>query len=247
MANFNFSLQNNPEIAISEQDGVRQLHLGGSMIQSAMRIDAPNELELIYTQCMMGFLLFHPQPKHVLMIGLGGGSLAKFVYRYLPETRVTVVEPYYQVIMAAYHYFQVPKDDPRLTIVQSEGAQYVAEESISADIVMVDGFDDDYQVQSLCSQGFYDQIKQILNKNGILVVNLLSRDKHLKTLLQRIEVCFDGHIIAMMAEIRGNLIVFAFKNNPGKLSWKVIRKRARQLELHYPLPFAHFVTKLQKY
>jgi len=236
-----------PELAISEQNGVRFLHLGGSMVQSAMRIDAPNELELIYTQCMMGFMLFHPNPKHVLMIGLGGGSLAKFVYHYLTETRITVVEPYHQVIMAAHQFFHLPQADSRLTIVKSEGSQYVAGDSISADVVMIDGFDDDYQVQSLCSQDFYERSKSILNKNGILVVNLLSRDKQLKMLLQRIEISFDGHMIGMMAEIRGNLIVFAFKNNPGKLSWKGLRKHAKSLESLYPLPFCNFVTQLQKY
>jgi len=239
--------QNNPELAISEQDGVRLMHLGGSMVQSAMRLAAPNELELIYTQCMMGFMLFHPNPEHVMMIGLGGGSLVKFVYHYLPESRITVVEPYRQVIMAAQQYFHVPQSDKRLTIVEADGAQYINTDNISADIVMVDGFDDDYQVQSLCSQDFYNRTKQILSRNGMLVANLLSRDKQLKTLLQRIETSFDGHIIAMMAEIRGNLIVFAFRSNPGKWSWKSIRKHAQKLETHYPLPFCSFVKKLQKY
>lgn len=247
MDNSDFSFEDNPEVAISEQDGVRQLHLGGSMIQSAMRINAPNELELVYTQCMMGFLLFHPEPRHVLMIGLGGGSLVKFVYHYLLETRITVVEPNYQVIMVAHQFFHVPKDDTRLAIVQNDGAQYLSGDCFPADIVMVDGFDDDYQVESLCSQEFYDRTKHVLNKNGILVVNLLSRDKQLKTLLHRIESSFDGHIIAMMAEIRGNLIVFAFKNNPGKLSWKTIRNKAKLLESRYPLPFCNFVKLLQKY
>ncbi len=235
------------ELTISEQNGVRSLHLGGSMVQSAMRITAPNELELVYTQCMMGFILFHPNPGHVLMIGLGGGSLAKFVYHYLPETRVTVVEPYRQVIMAARQYFHVPQDDARLAVVEAEGAQYIAGNAIAADVVMVDGFDDGDQVQSLCSQDFYDRTQQVLNKDGILVVNLLSRDSQLKTLLQRIENSFDGHIIAMMAEIRGNLIVFAFRNNPGKLSWKSIHKHAQELETAYPLPFREFVARLRKY
>lgn len=232
---------------ISEQDGVRSLHLGGSMVQSAMRIAAPNALELVYTQCMMGFMLFHPNPGHVLMIGLGGGSLAKFVYHYLPETRVTVIEPYRQVIMAARQYFHVPQDDARFAIVETEGARYIAAEAISADIIMVDGFDGGDQVQSLCSQDFYDRAQQVLNRNGMLVVNLLSRDSQLKTLLQRIENSFDGHIIAMMAEIRGNLIVFAFRNNPGKLSWKFIQKHAKKLEAEHPLPFREFVARLRKY
>lgn len=239
---------NAPELMISEQDGVRSLHLGGSMVQSAMRIAAPNALELVYTQCMMGFMLFHPNPGHVLMIGLGGGSLAKFVYHYLPQTRVTVVEPYRQVIMAAREYFHVPQDDARFAVVETDGADYiVSEAAAAADIIMVDGFDDGDQVQSLCSQDFYDHAQQALNRNGMLVVNLLSRDHQLKTLLRRIENSFDGHIIAMMAEIRGNLIVFAFRNNPGKLSWKSIHKHAQKLETTYPLPFREFVAKLRKY
>ncbi|MBX3639437.1 MAG: polyamine aminopropyltransferase [Nitrosomonas sp.] len=236
-----------PELTISEQDGVRSLHLGGSMVQSAMRIAAPNALELVYTQCMMGFMLFHPKPGYVLMIGLGGGSLAKFVYHYLPEARVTVIEPYRQVIMAARQYFYVPHDDARFAIVEADGARYITAEAINADIIMVDGFDDGDQVQSLCSQEFYDHALQALNRNGMLVVNLLSRDSQLKTLLQRIENSFDGHIIAMMAEIRGNLIVFAFRNNPGKLSWKSIHKHAQELETAYPLPFREFVARLRKY
>jgi spermidine synthase len=236
-----------PELMISEQDGVRSLHLGGSMVQSAMRLSAPNVLELAYTQCMMGFMLFHSNPGHVLMVGLGGGSLAKFVYHYLPETRVTVVEPYRQVIMAARQYFHVPQDDARFAVVEADGADYIAAEAIAADVIMVDGFDGGDQVQSLCSQDFYDQVYRLLNRNGMLVVNLLSRDSQLKTLLQRIENSFDGHVIAMMAEIRGNLIVFAFRNNPGKLSWKSIQKHAKKLEAVYPLPFCEFVARLRKY
>ena len=45
-----------------------------------------------------------------LMIGLGGGSLAKFCHHYLPETRITVVEINPHVIAMRRH-FQVPDDD----------------------------------------------------------------------------------------------------------------------------------------
>ena len=240
-------LCNNPEVIISEQEGIRSLHLNGSMVQSAMRISAPNELELVYTQCMMGFLLFHPKPEKILMIGLGGGSLAKFIYHHMPDTRMTIIETNPQVIAAAFQFFELPEENERFEIITAEGDQYIAEKPNTADIIIVDGFDDDYQVPSLCSQEFYNQTRQSLNRNGILVTNLLSRDKQLKTYLQRLENSFNGHIIAMMAEIMGNLIVFAFKNNPGKHSWKSIRKNALKLEKQYSLSFSEFVTKLQKY
>ena len=141
------------------------------MIQSAMRIAAPNELELVYTQCMMGFLLFHPVSAHILMVGLGGGSLAKFVYHQLPETKTTVIEINPQVISAATHYFALPETDERLEVILADGAQYIADHPDSTDILIVDGFDDGLQIQSLCSQDFYDHARQVLCKDGMLVVN----------------------------------------------------------------------------
>ncbi|SER44527.1 spermidine synthase [Nitrosomonas sp. Nm51] len=236
-----------PEVIISESNGVRSLHLNGSMVQSAMRIAEPNELELVYTQCMMGFLLFYPKPEKILMIGLGGGSLAKFVYHYMPDTRIIVAEINPQVVTVAYQYFELPQESDRFEIIIAEGGQLIAAHSISPDVIMVDGFDDDYQTPCLCTQEFYDQTRRMLNRNGILVVNLLSSDKQVNTLLQRIERSFNGHMIAMLSEMRGNLIVFAFKNNPGRHSWKSIRKTADKLEKQFPLPFTEFVSKLQKY
>ena len=64
-------------VEVSEEDGVRSLHLGGDAIQSSIRLDRPDELALDYTRTMMAFLLFQPLPREVLMIGLGGGSMAR--------------------------------------------------------------------------------------------------------------------------------------------------------------------------
>lgn len=241
------STHNKINLMISEQEGLRSLHLGSSMIQSAMRISAPNELELVYTQCMMGFLLFHPAPSHILMIGLGGGSLAKFVYHKMLQTKTTVVEINQQVINAAINHFALPDEDERLKVVLADGAQYIVDHPLSTDILMVDGFDDGCQITSLCSQEFYNHARDVLCKDGILVVNLLSRDKNLDTYIQRISDSFQGHIVAMLSDIRGNLIVFAFKNSPGRVAWKVLKTRAKKLEEIYGLPFSDFVSKLRKY
>ena len=77
-------------IQIVEEDGVRYLHIGGEAIQSGLRIDEPDRLELDYVRAMMAFLLFCPRPRDVLMVGLGGGSMARFVHQRMHETRVAV-------------------------------------------------------------------------------------------------------------------------------------------------------------
>src|SRR3990170_8224255 len=79
-------------IAVSEERGVRMLHIGGNAVQSAMRLSAPDALELDYTRAMMAFLLFFPAPQDLLMVGLGAGSIPRFMRARMPDARVTVVE-----------------------------------------------------------------------------------------------------------------------------------------------------------
>ena len=73
-------------------------------IQSEMRIDNPSALVSEYTRKMMAFLLFRPRPRHVLMIGLGGGSLLKYCHRHLPTTRFTAIEIDANVISLRSHF-----------------------------------------------------------------------------------------------------------------------------------------------
>ena len=70
---------------LKERKGVLALHFDASSVQSEMSIDLPDELVFSYTKAMMSFLLFEPSPKRIAMIGLGGGSLAKYCYPYLPH------------------------------------------------------------------------------------------------------------------------------------------------------------------
>ncbi|HET8871570.1 MAG TPA: spermidine synthase, partial [Aquabacterium sp.] len=68
------------------------LSLDTTLIQSVMRRDAPNELVLDYTRTMMGALLLQSEPRHILMIGLGGGSLPKYCRAHMASSDITVVE-----------------------------------------------------------------------------------------------------------------------------------------------------------
>src|SRR5215213_3597731 len=89
------------DVYVSERFGVRSLHIGSDTVQSSMRVSRPNDLELSYTRSMMAFLLFMPEPREILMIGLGGGSLAKFVLQHLTNTRTRAVEVNPRVVTVA--------------------------------------------------------------------------------------------------------------------------------------------------
>ncbi|HWY24198.1 MAG TPA: hypothetical protein VNX47_04725, partial [Nevskia sp.] len=109
----------------------RRLHFGLDFVQSEMSLGQPEALRLLYTQAMMAFLLFLPKPKHIVIVGLGGGSLGKFCRRELPEARVTTVEIDQDVIDFAA-LFDLPARDSRLRIVHADAAEYFAGEGAPA-------------------------------------------------------------------------------------------------------------------
>jgi spermidine synthase len=231
---------------ISERDGVRTLHIGSDTVQSAMRLAKPNDLELAYTRSMMGFLLFRPPPADVLMIGLGGGSLAKFMYHQLPQARVRAVELNPAVVAIARQCFHLPSDDARFAVVVGDGSEYVLREEVEADVILLDGYDADAHAKELESRKFYAACRERLRPGGMLVVNLWRDDMLFNHLLRRIRATFPGGTLCLPASRPGNVIVFGFAADPGPLEWTAIDGKARELERALGLEFTRFADALRK-
>ena len=235
----------NESVYISEKFGVRTLHIGSDTVQSAMRIARPFDLEVVYTRSMMAFLLFNPQPRNVHMIGLGGGSLAKFVYHHFPEARVTAVEVNPQVVAIAQQYFLLPPNDQRLNVMVGDGVEYVAREGLQADVLVVDGYDSESQVAALATLPFYRDCARVLDEKGILVVNLWGGDRDFNACVERIGRAFDGRVLCLPAGKPGNIAAFAFKSDQGNPGWPALNRRAQDLERHCGLTFGRFVEELK--
>jgi len=190
----------------------KALHFSISEIQSRMQPQRPNALDLDYTHTMMGLLLFNSRPKHLAMIGLGGGSLAKFCYQHLPSTRIEVLEINPHVI-ALRKDFCIPDDDERFAIRLGDGAEFVRDTHQQLDVLMVDGFDSQGQPPALCSQQFYEDCHQALQPDGMLVVNLHAGHRQHKTFLSRIGRAFGEEMLAVADSGGSNSIVFACRGS----------------------------------
>lgn len=195
---------------VHESLSTKALHFSIGEMQSRMRIQDPHALDLEYTRTMMGFLMFKPKPLSIAMIGLGGGSLAKFCHRYLPRSRIQVVEINPHVI-ALRDVFHVPPNDARFSVVQGDGAQFVRHHATGCDVLLVDGFDSDGQPARLSSQRFYDDCHRMLRPKGIMVVNLHYGHERFGTFLGRIRNSFDGRVLLIDGMDLSNTIVFACK------------------------------------
>ncbi|MBV8124663.1 MAG: transferase [Burkholderiales bacterium] len=203
----------------------KSLHFTISQIQSRMQTQRPDALDLDYTRTMMAVLLFNSKPRNLAMIGLGGGSLAKFCHRHLPDTRIKVVEINPHVI-ALRDEFGIPCDDQRFKVRRGDGAVYVQGAPYPVDVLMVDGFDYEGQPPALCSQRFYDDCYDTLQPNGILVVNLHAWHDSYEVFVDRINRSFENEVLVVPGADCSNNIVFACKGTLLPLfDPSIVRKR----------------------
>jgi spermidine synthase len=228
---------------LTERDGILALNFDGMSVQSEMNLDDPDELVIGYTRAMMSFLLFEPAPRHVAMIGLGGGSIAKYCYRYLPQTEITVVEINPDVI-ALRSEFAIPEDDKRFRIQLGDGAAWVAERQVRPDVLIVDGFDSGGLPAPLCSQSFYDDCYAALSDDGILAVNLWGGYPHFEDYLERIHNSFSDRVAMVGTEESVNKIILAVKDSEFPPDPATIRQHAARLIQSHPLNFQAKSKKL---
>ena len=228
---------------LTESDGILSLQFDEWSTQSEMSIDDTDELVIPYTRVIMSFLLLEPSPRHVAMIGLGGGSLAKYCYRYLPGTEITAVE-INPAVIALRNEFAIPADDARFRVLLGDGAAWVADSASQPDVLIVDGFDADGLPAQLSSQQFYDDCYSALSDNGIMVVNMWKGYPHYDEYLARIDNSFAGNWVIVDAEDGFNQIVLAVKNTAFPPAASTIRHHANLLCESHPLNFQAQANKL---
>ena len=230
---------------VVDRKGVRQLYFDKRHIQSAMRLDDPYALELVYTRMMMAFLLFAPSPAEVLIIGLGGGSLAKFCHRYLPGTRITVVEVNAEVIALRQH-FAVP-DDERMGIVHADALEYLPGNDEKYAAILLDAFDAEGIAPSFADPGFYPAAAARLRPNGVFVANLVGDRVRWQGQLKMMWSAFSRRVrIAPVPSEEEHYIAMAFHDPRLYRIPPDIDHTAGELMVRVPLDFEHLAQWVRK-
>lgn len=222
---------------------MRNLFFTIDAVQSSMRLDDPNALVSAYTRKMMAFLLFVPEPRHVLMIGLGGGSLAKFCYRHLPNTRITVVEINPDVI-ALREAFAIPADDRRFEIINEDGATFLAKGRVRPDIILVDAFDARGVAPSLASSNFYKRASRCMPPEGVLVMNFSGEKTRYAAHIRSLQLAFPEPIRLVPVGGDDNVLLFASRGRQVVELPDLLSQRAHYLERGLGLQFCRYLERL---
>lgn len=149
--------------------------------QSCINLARPREFALNYTHMAMGGLLFAPltEPKRLLVVGLGGGTIPSALRDILPEAEIDAIEIDPAVTRVARQYFGF-KDDPKMKVYEVDGRVFVKRairEGRKYDAILLDAFDHEYIPEHLLTREFLTEVKSLLAPGGVLVGNTFSSSR----------------------------------------------------------------------
>lgn len=136
----------------------------------------PNLIFNPFNQMLLSALYINPQPKRVLMIGLGVGALPKTFDQLLPAAQVDVVEIDPVVLRMAQAYFNF-KESKNLHAIVEDGRVYIKraiKEGKKYDMVLLDAYNADYIPEHLLTKEFLQEVKQLLTPQGVVAANTFS-------------------------------------------------------------------------
>jgi spermidine synthase len=223
----------------------RFLHFDFAAVQSAMELSNPGRLTLAYTRKMMAFLLFNCAPDRILLLGLGGGSLAKFCYANLPTASVTVVELNRDVI-ALRDEFSIPADDHRFRVVNADGAAYTAGLTRCKDVILADACDRSGLAAEIDSVDFYRTARGHLSPGGVFVINLCGDRFSVAEHLKKLRDAFEDELLSLKVQNDSNLIVFGFRERRPDSHWGRIESTAPDLRRRFRLDFPRYARRIAR-
>ncbi|MFH1371670.1 MAG: fused MFS/spermidine synthase [Planctomycetota bacterium] len=166
-------------IFVYQQGPVVTLRFGrqaGVTIQSQVNLSNLREHKLEYTGLSFCGLLYKPQPKKVLVLGLGGGVIPREMHYYFPSADVNVVEIDDEISKIAERFFNFHQDD-KLRVNIADGRMFIKEQlrldpSPKYDIIILDAFNGDYIPFHLMTREFLEEVKGVLAEDGVVVANV---------------------------------------------------------------------------
>jgi spermidine synthase len=148
------------------------LGLGNDIEQARVLPHDRNHLCVSYMRHMLLTLLWKPKPRRALILGLGGGALARSLLASFPKLEIDAVELRPAVVEAAREALGLP-DDPRLRLHIMDAAEFVRNApGAPYDLILTDLFDADGMVPLLGTAGFHQACAGLLAPHGAVAANL---------------------------------------------------------------------------
>ena len=164
-------------VKVVESGGIRRLRFrrsGQDFEESAINLRNPLDFPLHYYELMMAGFAHQPEPRSILFVGLGGGTLPRAIRHYYPTTQIDVIELDPVVVSAAKKYFGFVEDAKTKVYVRDARVQIrqLVRDGRKYDMIFLDAFRGGYIPYHLTTKEFLELVRGLLEPNGVVVSNL---------------------------------------------------------------------------
>ncbi|GKT12551.1 MAG: spermidine synthase [Thiomicrorhabdus sp.] len=170
-------------LEVIDTPSMRSLYFDSPVEQSRLYFHAPMSLSFEYQKVIEAQILQRHQQKPVqrlLMLGMGGGSIASHLNALEPEMQIHIVELRQAVIDIAYEFFHLP-EEPEIEVMQEDALIYIDEALSEYDVIIVDVFDDSGLPGPFTADAFQQNLLRNLKPAGLVLFNLWAhQDTHTK-------------------------------------------------------------------
>jgi spermidine synthase len=161
-------------IIVSEEAGVRTLRFErGGARQTVAKPDDPTFLALPYARVALLGLALVPEPRRILVLGLGGGTLPRFMHRYYPDTVIDAVDIDPEVVHVAREFFGF-RDSRTLRAHVADGRRFIEETREPYDVIFLDAFGTRSVPPHLTTHEFLQAVRRALKPEGVVIGNVWS-------------------------------------------------------------------------
>ena len=151
-------------------------HLCSVGRQSCIDLKQPQHLVFEYTQMLLGALYLKPEPRTILIIGLGGGTLPSTLEKLLPLASIQSVEIDPAVVQVAERYFGFHAD-AHVHVIEQDGRSYVRQAlhgGMRFDLIILDAYDNQYIPEHMLTREFLQEVRALLQPDGVVAANTFS-------------------------------------------------------------------------
>ena len=112
---------------------------GQEVVQSRVNLTAPHTLMSPYARGMFASYLYQPHPRRVLIVGLGGGAMVRFLTHHEPQVHIDAVEIDPAVVRLADEYFGV-RSGGNVRVHTADAVAFVESTMDRYDLIFMDAF-----------------------------------------------------------------------------------------------------------
>jgi spermidine synthase len=216
-------------VVVTEEDGLRTLQFEkGGARQSVIKPGDPAHLELPYARVAFTGLGLCTEPRRILVVGLGGGTLPMFLRHYYPEATIDAVDINPDVVTVAKEFLGF-REDARMRGIVADGRAFIEQTQQPYDVIFLDAFGQDSVPPTLTTVEFLRAVRRAVRPDGVVVGNIWDRHSNrlYDSMVRTYQEIFDDLYILPVGGA-GNVILLALPRQEN-LSREALAKRAAKV------------------